>query len=189
MQIDRPITIALIFFVVLLLVFFLVMPEYHTYQGLQQELAQKTAQRNSEFDYYDAINKTYTDLQSDQDNIAKINDALPEDPDLGKIIYFLQDTAAGNGLIAKDIFLSKSSSNSLQESAGAVKEVTLSMDLLGDYPSLGSFLSALEQSDRIFEVTNISFGSSDMPAAQSDQSQFQIQQTYVFSLQIKTNSY
>ena len=84
MQIDRPITIALILFIILLLVFFLVVPEYNTFKNLQTELGEKTAEYNAEYDYYHAISKTYYDLQSHQDDIQKIDDALPTDPDSGK---------------------------------------------------------------------------------------------------------
>lgn len=181
MTIDRPITIALILFIILLLVFFLVVPEYKIFGKLQTELGEKKAEFNAEFDYYAAITKTYFDLQSRQDVLKKIDDALPQDPTLGKTIYFLQETAKENGLIVKDLFLSKSSPGSpsgLSKSnvSGGVKDIVFSMDLLGGYPSLGGFMASLEKSSRIFEITSISFGSVSGPP-------------YSFSLQIKTYSY
>jgi Tfp pilus assembly protein PilO len=192
MEIDRPITIAVILFIILLLVFFLVMPEYNTFTELQTELGQKKAEYNAQFDYYAAISKVYFDLQSRQDDIKKIDDALPTNPDLGKVIYYLQNTATENGMLIKDVFLSKSSQGNAQPqgSAGYVmKDIVFSMDLLGDYPSLTRFMITLEQSSRIFEVTNISFGAADQAQAQSSQSQFQIQQTFSFNLQVRTHSY
>ena len=74
MTIDRPITIAVILFVILLLVFFLVAPEYNTFKKLQVELGEKKAEFNAEYDYYAAIVKTYSELQSRQDDIKKIDD-------------------------------------------------------------------------------------------------------------------
>jgi Tfp pilus assembly protein PilO len=176
MQIDRPIAIALTLFIILLLVFFLVVPEYNTFQSLQTSLGEKKAEFNAEYDYYAAITKTYDDLQSHQDDLKKIDDALPQNPALGEIIYFLQQTAKENGLIAKDLFLSKSSPNTYETSANIIKDIVFSIDLIGDYPSLEGFMVSLEKSSHIFEITSISFDSSLKPP-------------YTFSLQIKTHSY
>ena len=52
MQIDRPISIALILFAVLLLAYFLVIPEYNTFTSLQTQLGEKTAEYNAEVDYH-----------------------------------------------------------------------------------------------------------------------------------------
>jgi len=181
MTIDRPIAIALIFFIILLLIFFLLSPEYNTFRKLQIELAEKTAEFNAEHDYYAATDRLYFDLQSRKDDIKKIDDALPQDPTLGKLIYFLQETAQANGLIVKNLFLSKSSLSSTNINVGDnvsnnVKDIVFSMDILGNYPSLENFIISLEKSSRIFEIISISFGSAS-------------EQLYNFSLQIKTHSY
>jgi len=190
MQIDRPITIAIMIFAIILLVFVLVMPEYKIFTNLQTELSKKQAEFKAEYDYYATIARIYFDLQSRKSDVAKIDDALPQDSSLGKTIYFLQETAKENGMMVKDLYLSKSSLSSAGTSKGStVKDIVFSMDLLGNYSSLGRFITAMEKSSRIFEVASISFGSANQPTSVSSQSQFQIQQTYSFSLQIKTHSY
>jgi len=212
MQIDRPIATALILFIILLLVFFLVVPEYKTFGKLQAELGEKKAEFNAQFDYYNAIANTYQQLQSQsrKDDIKKIDDALPQDPALGRVIYFLQQTAKGNGMMVKDLFLAKSSSNSAKSNEGnSVTDIIFSINASGDYASLEKFIISLEKSSRIFEITNISFGSStsssassptsvsasipagpSVPAAPASlQTQFQTQQIYNFNLQIKTHTY
>ncbi|MCX6718706.1 MAG: hypothetical protein NTY81_03865 [Candidatus Staskawiczbacteria bacterium] len=180
MQIDRPIAIAVTFFIILLLIFFLAVPEYNTFKQLRTEFGEKKAEFNAEFDYYAAITKTYFDLQSRQDDVQKIDDALPKNADLGNTIYFLQETANENGLIVKNLFLSKSSLIGVNANAGTagnnIKDIFFSMSLSGDYESLENFIVSLENSSRIFEVTSISFGSESGPP-------------YNFSLQIKTHSY
>ena len=176
MQIDRPITIAVTLFIILLLIFFLVVPEYNTFETLQTQLGETTAEYNAEFVYYNAIANTYDQLQSHQDDISKIDDALPQDPTLGNTIYILQEAAKQNGLILKDLSLSKSSSNSSATSGGGVTNIVFSMDLTGNYSSLGNFIISLEKSSRIFEITSISFGSASGSVSS-------------FSLQIQTQSY
>ena len=209
MQIDRPIVSALILFIILLLVFFLVVPEYKTFGKLRTEFSEKRAEYNAEFDYYAAIAKAHSDLQSRQDDIKKIDDALPHDSDIGNLIYFFQEIAKENGMIFKDLFLSKTSSSKTSSSAprsnsaqsglnNKVKDMVFSIDLIGSYPSLGSFIISLEKSSRLFEITNISFGSTNSQLSQLSQPsqpsqplqpQLQTQQIYNFSLQIKTHSY
>jgi Tfp pilus assembly protein PilO len=181
MQIDRPIAIALTLFIILLLVFFLVVPEYNTFGKLQTELGEKTAEFNAEYDYYAAIAKTHNDLQGRQDEIKKIDNALPNQPQdsiLGKLIYSLQQTAKDNGLLVKNLFLSKSSSGNAGPNVGdSVKDIVFSMDLSGNYASLENFIVSLEKSSRIFEITNVSFSFAPGSLLES------------FSLQIKTHSY
>jgi Tfp pilus assembly protein PilO len=176
MHVDRPITIALFIIIILLLVFLLVMPEYDTFKSLQSQLGNKMAEYVAQHDYYAEIDKIYYDLQAKQDDIAKIDDALSTDPNLGKTVYFLQGAAKKNGLILKSLFLSKSSTGSGDTKSNATKEISFSVSLMGNYPSLGGFISTLENSSRIFEITSIAFGAGDGPP-------------YSFSLQIKTYSY
>jgi len=189
MKIDRPITIAVILFVVLLLVFFLIVPEYKKFKVLQTDLAEKTAEYNAEFDYYASITKTYQELLAHEEDLQKVDDAIPEDPNLGEIVYFLQNNALENGMIVKDLFLSKTSQSAGKSVKAGTKDIIFSIDLLGDYLSLQKFIISLEKSARLFEVTAITFGSDTLIPAETTQTQFQIQQTYSFNLEIKVRSY
>lgn len=197
MQVDRPIAITIILFIILLAAFFLVVPEYKTFGTLRTELGEKKAEYNAQFEYYATVSKLYHNLLGRRDDIAKIDDAIPENQDLGKTVYFFQKAAKENGLMVKSLVLSKSSpiNPTKTPAKNTMKETVFSIDLIGDYVSLGKFMAALEKSARIFDITSISFGSSDMSSvlslqsATATQSQFQVQQIYNFSLQIKTQSY
>lgn len=183
---DRPIIIALVLFSVIIIAFFLVVPEYKTFRSLQADLGKKRAEFNAGYDYYAEVTKTYFNLHSQPENLEKVNDALPENPDLGQVVYFFQKTATGSGLIIKDLYLSKSSSIK-SASKNQVKDLVFSVNLIGSYSSLQNFISALEKSARLFEVTSISFDTQALAATQLPQ--FQSQQTFTFSLEIKTHSY
>ena len=177
MQIDRPIAIASVIVITLLLVFFLVMPEYNRFQTLQTQLGEKKAEFNAKFDYYAAIAKTYDELQVHKDDLKKIDDALPQSPARGKLIYFLQEDAKANGLILKDVSLSDPSADTTGTSiSNTIKDIFISMDVSGDYTSLERFMASLEGSSRIFEIKNISFG-------------YVIGSQYNFNLKIITHSY
>lgn len=183
MEIDRPIVIALIFFAVLLLTFFLVVPEYKSLRQLEASLAQGKAEYAAQFDYFAEITKDYYIIQNRKDDIQKIDDALPENPDLGQLVYYFQKKAKDSGLIFKNLFLSQSSANS----ENGVKDLTFSLNLFGDYASLGQFIASTENSAKIFDVTNIYFGSAG--ASSSSSSQSQASKMFDFNLEIKTHSY
>jgi hypothetical protein len=189
MQIDRPIAIAIILFIVLLLIFFLVAPEYRTFKELRTDLGEKIAEFNAEYDYYAEITKTYHTLRARQEDIQKIDDALPEDPNFGKLVYYFQKTSAENGMIIRDLFLSKSSLANASGKANNVNDIIFSMNLIGDYKSLGNFLVSLEKSARLFEVTSISFSSESQVQTSPASLPSQIQQIYTFNLEVKTHSY
>jgi Tfp pilus assembly protein PilO len=178
MQIDRPIAIAIILFIVVVLSFFLVVPEYKNFKQLQVQFVETKAEYDAQNTYYVDITKVYEELYARREEISKIDNALPLDPPLGKLIYYLQQTGKDNGLIVKDLFLSKSSLlEQSKDSPLTIKEIVFSTDVLGNYQSLKNFIVSLEKSSRIFEVSNISFGSEEGSLLQN------------YSLQIKTFSY
>jgi Tfp pilus assembly protein PilO len=183
MRIDKPILIALILFITVLLAYFLVFPAYQKFKELQTELGIKQAEYNAEFDYYSSITRTYYDLKSYEEDVKIVDDALPSDPSFGRLIYYFQEQSSESGLILRDLFLSKSSGSS---SKSAVKSLTFSLTLIGNYSSLENFLASLEKSAKLFEVTSISFGSGN---ASSQGTQFRTQNIFTFSLQVNTYIY
>ncbi len=195
MQIDRPIAIAVILFVILLLSFFLVVPEYRTFKELQLELGKKKAEYNAEYEYYSEIIKSYNDMQTRKEDIEKINDALPVESNFGSLVYYFQGRASESGLTFKNLFLSKSSKASSQSGADGsskskINDIVFSLNLLGSYSSLENFISSLEKSARLFEITSISFGSqSSSSFGSAQETQFQTQQTYNFNLEVLTHLY
>lgn len=174
MQLNKPITIALLLLAVILLSVFFVFPEYESFRNSQIKLGDKLAQKVAQVDYYVTIKKLYDELQKRSKDIEKIDNALPQSPSLGKTFYFLQNSAQQNGLAVKSIFLSKASATNA--TFKSIKDLSFSINASGDYSSLKSFISFLEKSSRIFEVTNISFSSSSKVP-------------YDFSLQVITHSY
>lgn len=192
MQIDRTITIIIMLFIILLMVFFLVWPEYKNLGQLQAQLSEKKAEYLGKFEYYAEIKKAHFDLQARQKDIEKIDNALPQAPDLGNLMYFIQEASMGSGILIKNIFLSSMGKEGVTAS-DKMENISLSANLVGDYKSLERFIILLEKSSRIFEVKSITFGSSSavLPSQPNEQTepQFQIQQTYSFSVQIETHSY
>lgn len=197
MQIDRPISIAIVLFSAVLLAYFFTVPKYNDLKALELELAQKKAEFNAQYDYYSEITENFDEIKKRKEDIKKIDDALPASANLGQAAFYLQNQAKNSGLILKSMSLS-------QGVAGNVKEIIFSLNMAGDYYSLQNFIIGLEESARIFEITSVSFTSSSGLAGQADasgtvgqefaeeemeQSQFLTGQIFNFSLEVKTYSY
>jgi Tfp pilus assembly protein PilO len=174
------------------------MPEYRNFKNLQLDLGKRTAEYNAKYDYYASTDAIYFNLQSREEDLKKIDDALPTDSRLGKIIYFIQKTASENGVAIKSIFLSKSSSGTNENKAGIINNIAFSTSVLSDYPSLQRFIIALEKSSRIFEVNTITFSSSPSTSTSTSSTstpptelnaENEGHQTYDFNLTITTYSY
>jgi len=193
MEIDRPITIAVILFIILLLIFFLVVPKYHQFKDLQQKMGEKQTEFDAKFSYYSEIAKVYEQIMAKKDIVDKIDSAIPSNVSYGPLVYFFQKKGLENGLIVRGLSLTKVSPANPESD---IKEIVFSLDLLGGYTAFKSFMSSLEKSARLFEVTNISFGSSASSISSTSSSVspktpslIQILQTYPFKLEVKTYSY
>jgi len=198
MKIDRPITIAICLFAILLLAYFLLVPEYNTFKNLRFELGKKRAEYNAEFKYFSEIAKLYSEIQSRGEDIQKVDDALPVGSNFGNLVYYFQNQALADGLTVKSLFLSKSSSINAKTTAinkksgdtqGAMNDIVFSLNLTGSYSSLENFIVSLEKSARMFEVINISFGSTFIASNSEQEEQSQTNQTYNFLLDVLTHSY
>ncbi|MEK7080314.1 MAG: type 4a pilus biogenesis protein PilO [Patescibacteria group bacterium] len=182
MAFDRPITIAVILFIILLLIFFLVAPKYHLFKEFQQKIGEEQAAYDAKFAYYSEIDNVYQQIQAKKDIVDKIGSAIPSNVAYGPLVYFFQKKAMENGMIVRGLFLTKAAPVNPDS---ALKEIGFSLDVLGSYSALKSFMASLEKSSRLFEVANISFGSSGVSSA----GQLQALQIYPFKLEVKTYSY
>lgn len=202
MSVDRPIFTAVILFASLLVAFFLAFPAYNDFVLLQKSLAEKTAEYNAQYDYYSSAAKLYGSLQENKVQIEKIDNALPQGQDLGRLAYYFQKTTAEDGLALKNLLLSKNPSSTAKKQYSKdskMSDTVFSLTLSGEYSSLGRFLTSLEKSSRMFEVVNISFGSpaSDISSVLASMSknqpgqenQFKAGKIYTFSLQVLCHSY
>lgn len=196
MQIDKPIAIAITTLAIILASFFLAVPQYNNFRKLEQSLATKKAEYAARYDYYSGITKIYYDIQSRAGEIKKIDDAIPQGRDYGRLVYYFQKKAIESGLSVKSLFLSKTGAQAQKQQANkaaatvTMNDISFSAIISGDYESLGNFISNLERSSRMFEVTNISFGSDSSASATANPlMQFQGNKTYNFSMQILCHSY
>ncbi len=168
-----------------MLVFLFVLPEYQQANELQLTLSDKQAQYNGQSLYYATIGSLAGNIKQRKEALEKIDSSLPTDFSVAPLVYFFQQKSAETGSTVKSIVFLDGKSTGIEKQ---VRTVSFSINLVGTYQSLKSFLMALEKSSRIFEVPTISFSSvreqSINPSLQN-----QSNQTYNFRLEVKTYTY
>ncbi len=173
MEIDRPIAIAVTFFIIILVFVNLILPEYVKVRELQSEILARELELFNKEDYFKSIASSYGKLLERKDNIKKINTAIPSEASIPSLVYFLENKAKENGLVLREITLGSTRSSSLDE----IQEINFSFRTRGSsYLAFRRFLDSLEESSRLIKIEGISF-----ERERGD--------IYEFNFQIKTYSY
>ncbi len=181
MELDKPITIAVILFLVLVMIFYLVLPKYQAFQNILIEAGKKEAEFNSKNAYFVEITRVYKELMLYQDNLKKIETALPDKFSLASLVNFLYQKSAENGIILKRVTTGRGAINVKGDN---LKEIYLTVEAFGSYPAFKNFISAIEKSSRLIEGENISFSLATPTIKNPEPSQ-----TFPLTLQIKVYSY
>lgn len=149
----RLIIITVIFTAVLVAGFVLVWPKYQDFQSVLSKLQQKEAELNSKTAYYSKIKEIWERLEKYEDVLAKIDSAFPNNYSIPVLFNYLQKTTGETGLVLENLTFEGVTGDK-------VKEISIRLEVSGDYSSFKNFLSAIENSARFFKVKSISFSSS-----------------------------
>jgi Tfp pilus assembly protein PilO len=173
--------------VILAMGFFLIWPKYQKFEKLKTDLENKELELRYSQEHFEKNQKLLEDLEEYQDQISKIDLALPNDSSFAAIslINFLGSTSYQNGLNLKNLkSFSIVEPKPPAQAAGApaqppskVKEILVDFEVSGSYPALKNFINALENSAKLIEVENLTLEikeKEEMPT---------------FNLKIKTFSY
>lgn len=187
MEINKPVSIVIIFVIALSILFLFALPKYQESLALELELEQKRAQYEGRVDYYVKLVGVVGEIEQQQDALQKIDAALPPDLALAPLVNYLQEKAVASGLVLKSVNFSNQVSGqevvveNLQEE---IKNTVLRIELQGSYSGLKKFLVFLEKSAKLFEVNSISFTSNSEILTRLRGSE-----KYDFTLEIQTYTY
>lgn len=180
---SKPIILFIVFLGVVLIGIFLIWPEYQKLTNLQVQVKEKKEELKAKEQYIAMLRNAVEEFKKYDAEIAKINSALPSDPDLPSLFEFLQKTSSQNGLILKGLggFLTASDGQNPN-----MKETRLDFSVSGPYPSFKNFLASLEKSSRLIDVESINLLSEggETLAYKSPEGA-----TFSFGLNIKVHSY
>lgn len=154
-------------------------PRYQEMDNLQIKIANMEQEIQNLDKYYQQLSAISKKLDEHQEELTKIDSALPSEFSAPSFLRFLQKVAPENGLILTSA--GPFSAQPLSQKAD-IKEIQGSLELSGSYSSLKNFLKALEKSARLIEVDSISFS---VPKTEEGE----ISEIFNFQLGIKTYSY
>lgn len=155
---NRQLIIGISLIVALILIVVLIWPKYQELSIFEKQIEGKKTELELETTYFAHLQQVSQELKQYENQLSKIDSALPQTSFLPDLLNFIQKAASQSGLLLKEISPVKTTQISSEETA-QIKEVKLSLSLVGDYFSFKNFLSALETSARLIEVENISFSS------------------------------
>lgn len=137
----------------LLVIFLLLLPKYEDLKISKKEILNREFELKTQEEHFKDLQQLSAELKKYEISLAKIDSALPENPSLSGLFNFIQKIASQSGLTLKAI--SPPSTSVIADSK--IKETTITLTLVGEYPQLKNFLSVLEKSARFVEVENVSF--------------------------------
>lgn len=133
---------------------FVALPRFQAFMAVQKELSVKQAELESKESYFVHL-KDLQDRINAEDLVAKIDAAIPNDPQLPALYEFLQSLAAGSGLSLRSIAVSPS------PVLGGTRlgRISSSLQLGGQYESLKVFLGDILRASRMSDVESVNFSS------------------------------
>jgi len=153
---NRIVVISLLFLISFAWGIFFLSPQNKTLNSLKEEIRQKQFELQSQEEYLVNLTATAENLKNYQIQLAKIDSALPDTPELPALFDFLQKSASQSGLVLKG--LEATSGTQAEE---GLRETRLNLLLIGSYTSFKNFLSVLEYSSRLIETESLTFSSSE----------------------------
>ncbi len=168
------------FFLLLLSVLFwtfLIFPKKEKVSVLRVSLLEKEKELESQKEYLEKLNQTLKKLNQYKEEMAKIEAAIPDSPDIPQTLHLIQTLATQSGLLLKSVSFSELKKSEETFEGSKLKEWQIKTTLVGDYESFKNFLSAIEKSARLIETENISL------AVEGEKNQLN------FSVEFKIKSY
>ena len=172
----NPILVVIIACFLLAVIFGAVVlwPKFQEIERIEGDIAWKERELQRQEVYFSGLRETKDELRRYQEQLTKIDSALPDDPSLPSLFNFLQKISSESGLILVEI---GPAIVSFLEEKPEIKETKFSLELAGSYPSFKVFLARLEKSARIIEIEEVVFSSPEDG------------ELFTFNLRIKVHSY
>lgn len=102
-NLKSPLFIGLLLIATLIVGTFLTFPKYKEWSSLYKEVKNVQTEIQNQNNYFASLKKTNQELEKYQDQISKINAALPDDPLISTLGVFLNKKAFENGLVLKNM--------------------------------------------------------------------------------------
>jgi Tfp pilus assembly protein PilO len=135
-------------------------PALSGYMSLKEELNNRDIELEGKEAYFNGLKETLDRVKEQNEEIAKINSAFPEDLEVGvpTLLNFMKELSSKNGVIVDT--LSGDPASLTAGASSGIEELPFSLSVSGTYASFKNFLSAIYRNARMIDVDSIRFGSS-----------------------------
>jgi Tfp pilus assembly protein PilO len=178
----------IIFVVILFLVggYFLWWPKYQEFRQSSINLDVESEKVKKKKDYISELENNLNNLANYQEEMLKINSALPLGYSASSLFSFVQKIASESGLIITAADLSETSSSAPRQTtepgSTQIDRMDINVTITGGYASFENFLSSVYKNSRLVEIKKIDI-------APVDKNGVTVPDSYDFSLEIYANYY
>lgn len=177
--------IPIILFVVLIILiavgYFFSWPKYQEFIDRKKELEIKDEEIARKEDYLADLNVISERLSEYDDEVLKINSALPADPSIAALFNFFQKESSRNGLLMKEIDVAGLFVFQKSEAGAVIRKMPFSIKVSGSYSAFKDFLHTVYLNTRVIRVKSIDFSSSSGEENAED--------LFDFNLSLETQAY
>jgi len=158
---NKSFLAPILFFAALLIIVYIILPEFYNFNNLSLELETRNKEVESIEKYHQRIDNAFNELENYEQNLEKINSALPDNYSPSSLFNYLQKTSEENGMFLSSVSLAKNTGKKVEDSLKTegerkeIKENYVNVSLIGSYNSFKTFLKSIEKSSRIIEVESI----------------------------------
>lgn len=132
-------------------------PVYQEYKEISAELAGKETQFQNREKYFSQLTSIEERLESFEDELVRLNTALPDDSSLPSLYNLIQRLSSESGLILRQISAVEDATEVLEDVQA--KTTAVSLNLEGSYEGLKTFLSRTQTAPRLLDVVSVGFES------------------------------
>ena len=138
--------------------YFLVWPKYQELDNLKKEFEIKDEQLKEKQSYNSELDILAESIKQHSEEIAKIDTALPLQPSIAALYYFIKELDSKTGLNFENINISSLfTSKATASTTESYYNMPFSVSMSGNYSEFKDFLEGLYLSSRIVEVQDLEF--------------------------------
>ena len=191
-MLQSPLLSALIFILILPIIWFGLIPLYGDASELRQKIAGLKEGIAAETELNATIDKLEAEISRRADTITKLEQSITPDKDPASFIAAAEEAASVNGLVLEDVTFEPASRSTptlaeeeetSQTSARSLGKMPVSITLVGNYPAIRAFVGDLEASLPLMDVTSIEFDEEATPGSENEI------MSGVFKVKIALNTY
>lgn len=156
---NKTLSIGILLFVGLAALILLTWPKYQAFQRLSYELQEKEQELENREAYFADLAKVKAELSEFTEELAKVEAALPPDPQLPALYDFLQKTAALSGMSVRNI----SASVQDQKQALLMRTIPVTLELTGSWGAVKELVSRLHTASRMTQLQSLNISGGEDP--------------------------